>query len=85
MKKGPVRPFLKGAGSIRKADIHFYVALCCLFQWPFIRVLGLQEPASVIFSVLNLMPHVIMMVKFRRSVPSKAPMYYIWHAYAVVS
>ncbi|CAN6654184.1 protein Per1p [Trichomonascus vanleenenianus] len=26
-------------------------------KWPFLRVYGVQEPASVIFSILNLIPH----------------------------
>ena len=27
-------------------------------KWPFVRILGIQEPASVLFSLLNAMPHV---------------------------
>ncbi|KAI0232449.1 Post-GPI attachment to proteins factor 3 [Lamellibrachia satsuma] len=52
-------------------------------KWPFIRLYGIQEPASVIFSILNGLPHIYMILKFRRSVSSKAPMYIAWHLYAM--
>lgn len=53
-------------------------------KWPFVRLFGIQEPASVVFSLLNALPHFIMMFRFRKTVPSSAPMYYIWHINALV-
>ncbi|GAB6031030.1 Post-GPI attachment to proteins factor 3 [Chamberlinius hualienensis] len=53
-------------------------------KWPFIRLLGMQEPASVIFSLLNALSLYIMWRKFTREVPSSAPTYYVWQAYAVL-
>lgn len=35
-------------------------------KWPFVRLLGMQEPASVLFSLLNLAAHVLCLVRFRR-------------------
>ena len=32
-------------------------------KWPFIRIFGVQEPASAFFSILNLLPHVYMLRK----------------------
>ncbi|GLH15920.1 Post-GPI attachment to proteins factor 3 [Gryllus bimaculatus] len=53
-------------------------------KWPFIRIFGLQEPASVLFSIFNLVAHFIMFRQFRQEVRKTSPMYYLWHAYAVV-
>ncbi|KDR20100.1 Post-GPI attachment to proteins factor 3, partial [Zootermopsis nevadensis] len=62
------------------------ISILCLnfFQWPFIRILGIQEPASVIFSILNFIAHYMMLRKFRREVRKTSPMYWLWHAYAMV-
>jgi len=54
-------------------------------RWPFARVLGLQEPASVLFSILNLVSHLYMLISFTSLVPSHAPMYRVWLVYSVVS
>ncbi|XP_056648960.1 post-GPI attachment to proteins factor 3 [Diorhabda sublineata] len=54
-------------------------------KWPFIRVLGMQEPASVIFSLLNAFVHVKMIKKFRREVRSDSPLIWLWHAFFIVS
>ena len=56
-----------------------------VLQWPFVRVLGVQEPASVVFSVLNALSHVYMLLRLRRAVPAHAPFYWLWHSYAAVS
>ncbi|XP_048754690.2 post-GPI attachment to proteins factor 3-like isoform X2 [Ostrea edulis] len=52
-------------------------------KWPFLRVLGIQEPASVVFSVLNGLYHLLILT-YRRTVPSSTPMYYVWHVVAVI-
>ncbi|XP_023322124.1 post-GPI attachment to proteins factor 3 isoform X2 [Eurytemora carolleeae] len=54
-------------------------------RWPFIRILGLQEPASVVFSLFNFVSHLYMLIWFLRTVPSKAPMYSVWILYSLVS
>lgn len=54
-------------------------------KWPFIRLFGIQEPASVFFSFLNLFVHWRMIRKFRREVRHDSPMYYIWHIFCAVS
>lgn len=50
-------------------------------KWPFLRLAGLQEPASVVFSVLNLWSHVQGMQKLRKAIPDSHPMksyYLLW-------
>ena len=49
-------------------------------KWPFHRYGGMQEPASVAFSLLNLWFHVLGSRKVRRRVPHDHPMkaYYLW-------
>lgn len=54
-------------------------------QWPFVRLFGLQEPASVLFSILNLFSHVIMIYKFRSKVTASCPLYKTTHIYCLVS
>lgn len=51
-------------------------------KWPFIRVFGIQEPASVIFSILNLVGHVKGIRKFRKEVSPNAPYWHMWHVFA---
>jgi len=54
-------------------------------RWPFLRLFGMQEPASVLFSLLNLLSHLYMISWFRKLVPQTAPMYSVWTVNAVVS
>lgn len=54
-------------------------------KWPFLRFYGIQEPASVAFSILNGFCHLWMWRKFRRLVPRSAPHYLIWKGQAVLS
>lgn len=55
-------------------------------KWPFIKWLGMQEPASAIFSIANGAVHLWQIQKFRATAgPLRAPMYYIWHIYFVVA
>ena len=54
-------------------------------KWPFVRVLGIQEAASALFSVLNLLPHVFMLRKLRAQVPPGTRMRNVWTAYGLVS
>ena len=54
-------------------------------KWPFLRVWGLQEPASVLFSVLNLLSNLCMLVWFRGTVPNNSPMYGAWVFYSLTA
>ncbi|XP_071034852.1 post-GPI attachment to proteins factor 3 isoform X2 [Parasteatoda tepidariorum] len=53
-------------------------------KWPFYRFWGLQEPASVLFSILNGCVHYFTWQKFRKSVP-KGPYNTVWNIQAVLS
>ena len=46
-------------------------------KWPFLRVLGLQEPASVLASGLNLAAALHMLGRFVAAVPRGAEMYWV--------
>ena len=54
-------------------------------KWPFIRILGVQEPASAVFSIFNLIPHIYMLKKLVRTVPSETVTYRVWIGYSLVS
>ncbi|KAG7208527.1 hypothetical protein KM043_014746 [Ampulex compressa] len=53
-------------------------------KWPFIRIFGCQEPASVIFSLLNFYGHMTMYWKFKKKVRSSYPMFYIWTYFNII-
>lgn len=53
-------------------------------KWPFIRFLGMQEPASVVFSLWNFLSHSWMIRQFRRDVRKDSPMFYAWHVFCAV-
>ncbi|XP_061193950.1 post-GPI attachment to proteins factor 3-like [Saccostrea echinata] len=52
-------------------------------KWPFIRVFGIQEPASVVFSILNGLCH-FRILTYRKVVPSTTALYYVWHIVALI-
>ncbi|KAJ8072506.1 hypothetical protein AAF712_011199 [Marasmius tenuissimus] len=55
-------------------------------KWPFWRFAGMQEPASVLFSLLNLWAHVRGFSKVRKEVPDLHPLkryFLIWSAASV--
>ena len=49
-------------------------------HWPFIRYMGLEEPASVAFSMLNALPHVIFIILTlsRSSINKQIPSLSLW-------
>ncbi|XP_012219676.1 post-GPI attachment to proteins factor 3 [Linepithema humile] len=53
-------------------------------KWPFIRLFGCQEPASVLFSILNFCAHWKMFQKFRRKVDPTSPMFYPWAYFSII-
>ena len=52
-------------------------------KWPFYRWLGIQEPASVLFSFLNLLAHQDGISKIRNRIPVDYSLkkYYLWFGY----
>ena len=54
-------------------------------KWPFKRMFGIQEPASVLFSLLNFWAHFYKLRQFRKLVRNDSPMYYVWHIFCGVS
>lgn len=54
-------------------------------KWPFLRVLGLQEPASVLASGLNLAAALHMLGRFVAAVPRGAEMYWVWVFYSLTA
>ncbi|KAI9786592.1 MAG: hypothetical protein M1839_006141 [Geoglossum umbratile] len=52
-------------------------------KWPFRRILGVQEPFSVLFSLLNLLAHQHGLSQIRESMPVSYPLrkYYTWFSY----
>ncbi|XP_046470456.1 post-GPI attachment to proteins factor 3 isoform X1 [Neodiprion pinetum] len=53
-------------------------------KWPFARMLGLQEPASVIFSILNFQVHYTMYKKFKQALRPSNPMKLAWSYLSIV-
>ncbi|XP_075439542.1 LOW QUALITY PROTEIN: GPI-specific phospholipase A2-like PGAP3, partial [Ascaphus truei] len=53
--------------------------------WPFSRLLFLQEPASAFASFLNGVTNLLMLRRYRSSVPASCPMYHTCLAFSEVS
>lgn len=53
-------------------------------KWPFIRLFGCQEPASVLFSVLNFYAHWTMRQRFRKYIDHINPMFYVWSYFSII-
>ncbi|XP_063107555.1 post-GPI attachment to proteins factor 3 isoform X5 [Cavia porcellus] len=54
-------------------------------KWPFFRFLFFQEPASAMASFLNGLASLVMLCRYRASVPTSCPMYHTCVAFAWVS
>ena len=54
-------------------------------KWPFVRVWGMQELLSVLFSLGNLAPHAYYLAEYGRRVSARYGMRRWWMAYAAVS
>lgn len=52
-------------------------------KWPFYRFLGMQEPASVLFSLFNFLAHDWGLSKIQEQIPASYPLrkYYVWFGY----
>lgn len=66
----------------RGADIQQYYG-----KWPFWRFAGMQEPASVAFSLINLWSHVRGGLKIQRGIPDTHPMksYYLFWCFTGIN
>ncbi|GAB1296774.1 Post-GPI attachment to proteins factor 3 [Apodemus speciosus] len=53
-------------------------------KWPFSRFLFIQEPASAVASLLNGLASLVMLCRYRSSVPASSPMYHTCMAFAWV-
>ncbi|XP_059127670.1 post-GPI attachment to proteins factor 3 isoform X2 [Peromyscus eremicus] len=51
-------------------------------KWPFSRFLFIQEPASAVASLLNGLASLVMLCRYRASVPASSPMYHTCMAFA---
>lgn len=57
-----------------------------IFQWPFKRLLGVQEPAAAFSSLLNFAANAYMFIKIRKEFPVRdMPLVLFWHVFAYVS
>jgi post-GPI attachment to proteins factor 3 len=54
-------------------------------KWPFIRILGMQEPMSVLASLLNFMANFHMVRKMLRKMSSRSQFKSLWVAFGFVS
>lgn len=53
--------------------------------WPFVRFLGLQQPASSILSIFNIITHVHQSMKFRNEIRPHSPCYGLYHILMMTS
>ncbi|KAI8635195.1 Per1-like-domain-containing protein [Xylariaceae sp. FL1651] len=51
-------------------------------KWPFVRVLGMQEPFSVLFSLANFLAHQNGLAKLRERVPAGYPLRHYYELFA---
>ncbi|XP_020900695.1 post-GPI attachment to proteins factor 3 isoform X2 [Exaiptasia diaphana] len=54
-------------------------------KWPFVRFLGVQEPASTLFSILNGLGHILGWRAYRSVIPQNYKMYNVWKCYMLVN
>lgn len=55
------------------------------WQWPFARFLCFEEPASALASLLNGLACLLMLLRYRSTVPRQSPMYHTINAFSLVS
>lgn len=74
-----VKRALDGLSAVQKQMVQFHG------KWVFIRVLGMQEPLSVFFSLLNLAVHVRYLPRLRKMVPDVYPLKMVYLAHGLIS
>lgn len=58
--------------------------MCLCVQWPFVRFLCFEEPASALASLLNGLACLLMLLRYRSAVPRQCPMYHTVTAFSLV-
>lgn len=53
-------------------------------KWPFVRILGIQEPASTVASILNLVANLMMLKEMRRAFHRRTPFKRLWYSFSGV-
>ncbi|CAF0880636.1 unnamed protein product [Brachionus calyciflorus] len=53
-------------------------------KWPFVRILGIQEPASAIGSLFNFMANYFMIKKMRKKMPKNSPFKQLWYFFGFI-
>ncbi|KAF6732044.1 Post-GPI attachment to proteins factor 3 [Oryzias melastigma] len=54
-------------------------------KWPFARFLCFEEPASALASLLNGLACLLMLLRYRSTVPRQSPMYHTINAFSLIS
>ncbi|KAI4807759.1 hypothetical protein KUCAC02_027545 [Chaenocephalus aceratus] len=54
-------------------------------KWPFVRFLCFEDPASALASLLNGLACLLMLLRYRSTVPRQSPMYHTINAFSLVS
>uniref|UniRef100_A0A3Q2QHB1 Post-GPI attachment to proteins factor 3 n=1 Tax=Fundulus heteroclitus TaxID=8078 RepID=A0A3Q2QHB1_FUNHE len=75
--------------TLRRRKLTYYgrafLIYICFLQWPFVRVLCFEEPASALASLLNGLACLLMLLRYRSTVPRQSPMYHTINAFSLVS
>ena len=70
-----IEPYLSNFAKLVTGNVSCPLSV----QWPFVRFLGIQEPASVLFSIFNGVGHILGWRMFKSTVPNTDyNMYSIW-------
>ena len=80
----PVRQFFGKVFHFAN-QIQKQLIIILIIQWPFVRVFGVQEPASTFFSALNGITNVIGFMKFNKEAPKAYPYHLILKVQLIVS
>ena len=54
-------------------------------KWPFLRLWGIQEPASALASILNFFSNIYMLRVMRRNIYVRTPFKNLWYLFALIS
>ena len=74
-----IKTALGGLTAVQRGMVQFHG------KWVFIRVLGMQEPLSVLFSIMNLAVHIRYLPRLRRMVPDVFPLKMVYLAHGLIS
>jgi hypothetical protein len=85
METPQVRAQFNAPAAISSKDTNVFAVSQFHGKWPFIRILGVQEPASALFSIFNFLPHIFLLYKFRSEVQTGTRMCNVWTMYGVIS